>query len=136
MSLTKSRLCFLKAQVDFIIGEVPNNFWLLHVSNPPYVILPRSTKVHNYVVSIFGFVNKWILYVIFHDNEHHVLKNIKSYLDDFNDKIHSKWAITNCLCCTSPKFRFKKVISHPKHDLSSKISFQILCLKFPFTKIY
>jgi hypothetical protein len=35
--------------------------------------------------------------------------NIESCLDDFNYKIHSKWAIANCLRHTSLKRRLKKL---------------------------
>jgi hypothetical protein len=121
----------LKAQVDFIIEEVPSNFWVLHLSNPPYVIPPRKTKVHNYVVSIFGFANRYMASkydnVILFQQWTLGFEKIKSYLDDFNHKIHSKWAIANRLHCTSPKFRFKKVFSHLKPNLDFKISFQIIC---------
>jgi hypothetical protein len=65
----------LNAQVDFITREVPKFFWVFHVSNPLYVIPPRNTKMHNYVVSIFGFANKYMTskydnVIEFHNNEH------------------------------------------------------------------
>ncbi len=72
----------LKAQVDFIIREVLNNFQVLHVSNPPCIVPPRNTKVQVYVVPIFGFEDKYMVskydnVILFHNNEHHVLKNFK-----------------------------------------------------------
>lgn len=67
----------------------------------------------NYVVSIFGFVNMYLardgFVLLFYDDDFHVLRDIKSYLEDYNFKIHSKFAIVNSMHCTNLEFLAKKV---------------------------
>ncbi len=65
------------------------------------------------VVSIFGFVDKYLAkngsIFLFYDDDFRVLRDIKSYLEDYNFKIHSKFAIVNNLHRTSLEFPSKKV---------------------------
>jgi hypothetical protein len=75
MTLTKSFLQGSpKAQTYLVIGEVPYKLLVLHVSNPSSIIPPWNTKIHNYVMFIFGFVNKYLAstsnVLLFHDDNH------------------------------------------------------------------
>ncbi len=67
----------------------------------------------NYVVFVFGFVDKYLtrdgFVLLFYDDDFHVLRDIKSYLEDYNFKIHLKFPIVNSMHRTNPKFPTKKV---------------------------
>jgi hypothetical protein len=66
--------------------------------------------VDNYVVSNFDFADKYFVrdgYVLlFYDDDFWLLRDIKSYLEDYNLKIHLKLAIINSLHRTSLEFAF------------------------------
>jgi hypothetical protein len=51
------------------------------------------------VYGVFGFANKYLCFdgaiVVFHGDDPHVLKEIKSYLEGY--EIRSRWAIINTL---------------------------------------
>lgn len=140
MTLTKSFLQGSpKAQTYLVIGKVPYKLLVLHVSNPSSIIPPWNTKIHNYVMFIFGFVNKYLAstsnVLLLHDDNHQGLRDIV-LLHNYNYKIHSKWAIANSLHCTSPEFLSRKVLFYPKSSLSSKIFFQIFSLRCPIVSTY
>ncbi len=67
----------------------------------------------NYVVSIFGFVNMYFardgFVLLFYHDDFHVLRNIKSYLEDYSFKIHSKFVIINGMHYRNLEFLTKKV---------------------------
>jgi hypothetical protein len=64
-------------------------------------------------ISIFGFANKYPardgFVLFFYDDNFWVLRDIKSYLENYEFKIHSKFAIIKSMHHTSPKFLNKKV---------------------------
>ncbi len=63
-----------------------------------------NVRVDNYVISIFGFVDKYLAWdscVLFFYDDDRVLKEIKSYLENYNFKIHSKFVIVNNMPCTN-----------------------------------
>jgi hypothetical protein len=47
--------------VDLIIVEVPRNLPILHVLDNVSTIPKWNAKVDNYVASIFGFANKYLV---------------------------------------------------------------------------
>ncbi len=47
--------------------------------------------------------------LLFYDDHFRVLRDIKSYLEDYNFKIHSKFVVVNNMHRTNPKFPNKKV---------------------------
>jgi hypothetical protein len=65
------------------------------------------------VYGIFGFANKYLcpnsVVVLFHDDDLHVLKEIKSYLEGNGYEIWSKWVVINILPQMSGELRRKMV---------------------------
>lgn len=72
-----------------------------------------SVRINNYVVSIFKFVDKHLVrdgsILLFYNDDFSVLRNIKSYMENYNFKIHLKFTIVNNMHRTNPKFPNKKV---------------------------
>ncbi len=62
---------------------------------------------------IFGFVNKYLhdnsVIVVFHDDDPHVLKEIKSYLETNGYEIHSRWVVINTLAQMNNELKGKLV---------------------------
>lgn len=62
---------------------------------------------------VFGFANKYLCsnnaIFIFHDDDPHVFKEIKSYLEGNGYEIQSKWAIINTLPQMNNELRGKMV---------------------------
>jgi hypothetical protein len=81
--------------------------------------------MNNYVVSIFGFANKYLdpngCMLFFHDNDFWVLKDVKAYLEDYQFKIQSKWVIVNGFHWTSLESKSRKVTFYVKPLLTSKL---------------
>lgn len=79
----------------------------------PFLVPQWNTRTNNYVVSIFGFVDKYLYpngcMFLFHDDNFWVLKDVKAYLEDCQFNIHSKWAIVNSIHWTNLKSKSKKV---------------------------
>ncbi len=102
----------LKDKADFIIAEVPGNLPIPHVLDLVLTIPKWNAKVDNYVVSIFGFVDKYLArdgFVLFFYDDDRVLKKIKSYLESYNFKIHLKFVVVNNIHRTNLKLLNKKV---------------------------
>jgi len=63
---------------------------------------------------IFGFANKYMeknsAILIFHDDDHHVLKEIKSFLEMNGYEIHFRWAVINSLPWMNNIIKGKMVI--------------------------
>jgi len=102
-----------KDKVNLIIAKVPRNLHVVHVLNPVSSIPKWNARVDNYIASIFGFANKYIakdesIFFFYNDN-FWVLRDIKSYLENYNFKIHSKFVVVNNMHCTNSKFPNKKV---------------------------
>jgi hypothetical protein len=80
----------------------------------PISNIPKwNARVDNYVVSIFGLVDMYLardgFILLFYDDNFHVLRDIKSYLEDYNIKIHSKFAIVNGMHHTNLEFLPKNI---------------------------
>ncbi len=60
---------------------------------------------------IFGFANKYLAkngaIFIFHDDDPHILKEIKSFLENNGYEIHSKWVVINTLPWMSNEIKGK-----------------------------
>jgi hypothetical protein len=104
-----------------VLGNLPIMLVLDHVSNIP----KWNVRVENYVVSIFGFVDKYLARIgstlLFYDHDFHVLKDIKSYLEDYNFNIHLKFAVVNNLHRTSLEFPSKKVNLFPNSTKAYRV---------------
>jgi hypothetical protein len=78
----------------FLIIEVPLDLPIPFVYIPPTTIPSRNYHINNYVYGIFGFVNKYMekngTIHIFHDDDPHVFKEIKSS-ETNGYEIHLKW---------------------------------------------
>ncbi len=83
-----------KDKTDLIIGEVLRNLAILYMLDPTSIIPPWNAKVDNYVVLIFELAKKYMarngFIFLFHDDDFNVLRDIKSYLDNYGFIIHSK----------------------------------------------
>jgi hypothetical protein len=64
------------------------------VLDPASVIPPWNAKVGIYIVLIFELAKKYMasngFIFLFHDDDFYVLRDIKSYLDNYGFLIHSK----------------------------------------------
>jgi hypothetical protein len=102
-----------KDRANFIIAKVVGNLPIPHVLDHVSNIPKWNARVENYVISMFDFVNKYLVrnesILLFYDDDFCVLRNIKSYLEDYNFKVHSKFIVVNSLHRTSPEFPSKKV---------------------------
>jgi hypothetical protein len=63
-----------KDKTDLLIVKFLGNLCVLYVLNPLSIASQWNTRVHNYVVSICGFVNKYVVdpngcVFLFHDND-------------------------------------------------------------------
>ncbi len=91
--------------MDLIIVEVPRNFPIPHVLDNVLIIPKWNAKVDNYVTSIFGFANKYLVrdgcVFFFYNDNFGVLKDIKSYMENYNFKIHYKFVVINNMHCTN-----------------------------------
>jgi hypothetical protein len=86
----------------------------------PFVLVPLleipvwNMLVEDYVVSIFNFVDKFLttngVILFFHLNDLHVLREIRSYLDNYSFHIWMKWAIVNSLPLTNSEDPSMKVL--------------------------
>lgn len=97
--------------MDLIIVEVPRNLLVSHMFDLVSTIPKQSAKVDNYVVSIFGFTNKYLARdgstLFFYDDDFRVLKDIKLYLENYKFKIHSKFVVVNSMHRTHLEFSNK-----------------------------
>jgi hypothetical protein len=104
---------FPKDRARLIIVEVPGNLPILHLFDVVSNIPKWNAKVDNYVASIFGFVDKYVVrdgcILLFYDDDFCVLKDIKSYLENYDLKIHSKFIVVNEMHRTNLEFPTKKV---------------------------
>ncbi len=111
--------------MNLISVEVPRNLHVLHVLDPISNIPMWNVRMDNYIVSIFGFVDKYLardgFVLLFYDVDFHVMRDIKSYLEDYNFKTHSKFAIVNGMHYTNPKFLAKKVNLFPNSTKASSV---------------
>ncbi len=78
-------------------------------------IIPKwNARIDNYVISIFSFVEKYLTrdgsIFFYYDDHFQILKGIKSYLKDYNLKIHSKFVVVNNMHNINIEFPNKKVI--------------------------
>jgi hypothetical protein len=99
-------------RVHLIFAEILGNFPILHLLDFVSSIPKWNAKMDNYVTSIFGFADNYLtkdgcIFFLYNDN-FWVLKDIKSYLKDYNFKIHSKFIVINNMHRTNPKFPTKK----------------------------
>jgi hypothetical protein len=71
-------------------------------------------QVEDYVVSIFDFAHKFLasdgVVLLFHPDNLHVLKDIRSYLENYSFQIRMKWAIISSLPLTSSEYPSMKVL--------------------------
>ncbi len=88
-----------KDRTNLIIIEILGNLHVLYVLDLVSNIPKWNARVDNYVVPIFGFVGEYVTtngYVhLFYDDNFWVLKDIKSYLKDYNFKIQLKFVVIN-----------------------------------------
>jgi hypothetical protein len=99
---------------------------ILHLLDVVFNIPKWNAKVDNYVASIFGFVDKYLTrdgcIFFFYNDDFRVLKNIKSYLENYHFKIHFK--ICNSQQNASNKFQI--LDEKGKHFLNStKVSYDL-----------
>ncbi len=95
------------------ITEVPSNLSVPLVSKHNIDVLFWNRHIDNYVYGVFGFANKYLcpngVVVVFHDDDPHVLKEIKSYLEGNGYEIWSKWVVINILPQMNCELRRKMV---------------------------
>jgi hypothetical protein len=74
-----------------MIVEVPKNFHVPHLLDVVSSIPKWNAKVDNYVASIFGFADKYLgkdgCVFFFYDDDFYVLRDIKSYLENYHFKV-------------------------------------------------
>ncbi len=102
-----------KERTDLILAKVPGNFPVPYLLEIISSIPKWNARIENYVASIFRFADKYLMRdgcILFFDNDDfHVLKIIKSYLENYKFKIHSKFVIVNNMHRTNLEFPMKKV---------------------------
>jgi hypothetical protein len=83
-----------------LIARIPLNLPIPLVSIPSTIVPSWNRHINTYVYGIFGFANKYMedngTIIIFHDDDPHILKEIKS-LETNIYEIHFRWAIINSL---------------------------------------
>lgn len=99
--------------MELIIVEIPRNLLISHLVDPISNIPKWKARVDNYVASIFEFVDKYLArdgcILFFYDDNFHVWRDIKSYIENYNFKIHSKFVVVNKMHWTNLEFPMKKV---------------------------
>lgn len=84
-----------------------------HLLDPISNIPKWNARVNNYVTSIFKFADKYLVrdgcVFSFYNDDFWVVKDIKSYLENYNFKIHSKFVFVNSMHRTNLEFPMKKV---------------------------
>ncbi len=87
--------------------------FVLHLLDLLSNIPKWNAKVDNYVASIFRFANKYLArdgcILFFYYDDFRVLRDIKSYLENYNFKIYSKFIVVNKMHRTNLEFSTKKV---------------------------
>jgi hypothetical protein len=96
-----------------VIMEIPSNLLVFLISKPTTIVPFYNQHVDNYVYGVFGFANKYLhddsAIVVFHDDDPHVLKEIKSCLETNGCEIHSRWVVINTLARMSNELKGKMV---------------------------
>jgi hypothetical protein len=101
-----------QGQSRFIIAKVPRNsaisHVLDHVSNIPMECKSgQLCCIHFWFCGQVSYKGGFVL--LFYDDDFWVLRDIKSYLRDYNFKFHSKFVVVNNMHRTNPEFPNKKV---------------------------
>ncbi len=102
-----------------------------------------NARVDNYVVSIFGFVDKYLARdgsILFFYDDDRVWKEIKSYLENYNFKIQ----VCNCQQYTShkswiPKWKGKLSLNSTKASYihrSSILKYLFICHRLSWTRFF
>jgi len=114
-----------KDKANLIIVEVLGNLLVSHVLDLVSTIPKWNVRMDNYVISIFGFADKYLTkdgsIFFYYDDHFRVLKDIKSYMEDYNFKIHSKFIIVNNMHNTNLEFPNKKVILFSNSNKASNV---------------
>jgi hypothetical protein len=105
---------FTTCKPTLLIVEVPSNLPGLLISIPSIIVPSYNHHIDNYVYKIFGFANKYMennsANLIFHGDDPHILKEIKSFLKINGYENHFRWAIINFLPWMSNEIKGKMVI--------------------------
>ncbi len=98
----------------FLNTEVSLDLLIPLISIPPTIVPSWNRHINNYVSRIFGFANKYIekngAILIFHDDDPHIFKEIKSFSERNGYEIHFRWAVINFLLRMSSGIKGKMVI--------------------------
>jgi len=105
---------FTTSKLVLLSAQVPSDLPILLVSIPPTIAPSWNHHIDNYVYGIFGFTNKYVekngTILIFHHDDLHILKEIKSFLEMNGYEIHFRWAIFNFLLWMNNEIKGKLVI--------------------------
>jgi hypothetical protein len=100
--------------VSLILVDVPRRLPLPFVSTSPIKIHVWNRLVEDYMVHVFDVANKFLAsdgaILLFHHDNLHVLKEIRSFLESYSFHIWMKWAIVNSLPLTSSEDLSMKVL--------------------------
>lgn len=90
---------FSHNKVDLILVNVPLNLLILHIFKPLSLILPWNKRVDKFIKSIVVFIDKFLfdrkVVIIMHVDDPRVLKEICSFLNNYQLKVCMKWTIMN-----------------------------------------
>jgi hypothetical protein len=102
-------------KVHLVFANVPRNLLVRLVSKNTDDILMWNKKVNEYIVGVFDFAQIFLAFdgvvLLFHLDDLRVLKEVKSYLENYGFQIWMKWAMVNSLAFTNNKDPSLKVPS-------------------------
>jgi hypothetical protein len=90
---------FFENKVDLVLLHIPSNLIIPHVFKLFFFILPWNRRVDNFIKSVAVFVDRFLfgkrVVIIMHVNDLQVLKEIRSFLESYQLKVHMKWIVVN-----------------------------------------
>jgi hypothetical protein len=88
-------------KVQLINVDVLENLLVPFISKNPSNILACIQKVDEYIATVFDFTKKFLAFngdvLLFHLDDLKVLKEVKSYLENYGFQIWMKWVVVNSL---------------------------------------
>ncbi len=90
-------MCLLRTRSTLLV--VPSTILILHISESFSFIPPWNKQVDNFIKSIIVFVDKFLFdrgaIIIMHGDDPQMLKEIRSFLENYQLKVQMKWIVVN-----------------------------------------
>lgn len=104
---------YFENKVDLVLANVPFNLSILRIFKPISLIFPWNWWVDNFIEFIVVFEDRFLsnktAIIIMHVDDLQVLKEIRSFLENYQLKVCMKWTVANSSVHMSSKYSSSQV---------------------------